>query len=307
MASFAMLAHCAADDEITSIPVGGGAEPAGASTSGSEPESMGPGDPGASAPTDPSDGDGGAPADDVDASPPPGGADAGPNKAAWFGAARCANSGLAFCDSFEAASIDTNRWTIEKNGSNTVTLDTTQHARGNKALKLHFVGNTNFQYAWLSTLKPFDQTPALQTHVFGRLFYKIDKVPTKAMHWTTIEVDGPLANGTNARLRYGGEYDNFMANYVTGAGEMGKFSKTAFPVNQWTCLEWEYEKSTNTMRLWSDETLISDAEVTDPKWIHPKYDKLYVGWQNYQPNLVVPMNVWVDDVAVNAARIGCTK
>ena len=299
-----MAAHCAADDEITSIPASAANDPAAASTTGTGGESMGAGDPGSSAPADE---DAAPPAVDDDAAAPPASADAGPNKAAWFGAARCANSGLAFCDSFEGASIDANRWTIEKNGSNTVSLDTAQHARGNKSLKLHFVGNTNFQYAWLSTLKPFDQTPALQTHVFGRLFYRIDKVPTKAMHWTTIEVDGPLANGTNARLRYGGEYDNFMANYVTGAGEMGKFSKTAFPVNAWTCIEWEYEKSTNTMRLWSDESLVADIEVTDPKWIHPKYDKLYVGWQNYQPNMVVPMNVWVDDIALNPTRIGCTK
>lgn len=262
-------------------------------------------DPGAGEPG-PEDDAGAPPGDEGDAAPPAN-VDAAANKSAWFGAARCANSGLAFCDSFEGASIDANKWTIAKNGSNTVTLDTTQHARGNKALKLHFTSNTNFQYAWLSTLKPFDQVPALQSHVFGRLFYKIDKLPTKAMHWTTIEVDGPLANGTNARLRYGGEYDNFMANYVTGAGEMGKFSKTPFPVDAWTCIEWEYVKATNTMRLWSDETLIADVEVSDPKWIHPKYDKLYVGWQNYQPNLVVPMNVWVDDVAVDDARIGCTK
>src|SRR4051794_23402258 len=96
IASLAVLAHCSADDEITSIPAASGDTPAVAATSGSEPTSMGPDDPGQGGPTD-----------DPDAGPTDGdamaadGGDAGPNKAAWFGAARCANSGLAFCDSFE--------------------------------------------------------------------------------------------------------------------------------------------------------------------------------------------------------------
>jgi len=67
-----------------------------------------------------------------DAAADAGAGDAGPNKAAWFGStSRCASSGLKFCDSFEEASLNTNVWTVEKDGSNTLTLDTSQHARGN--------------------------------------------------------------------------------------------------------------------------------------------------------------------------------
>jgi len=146
------------------------------------------------------------------------------------------------------------------------------------------------------------------THVFGRMFQKVEKLPTRKMHWTSIEMVGPLANGNNALLRFGGEYDNFMDNYVANGGETAKMSKTPVPINEWTCIEWEYDNSNDTMRMWSDEQLISDIEVvSDPNWVHPKYQKIYVGWQNYQPNLVVPMNVWIDDVAMDSQRIGCTK
>jgi hypothetical protein len=300
------LIHCSADPESSSLQGSGADAPAtdpNVQPTGEDPNS-GSEDPGA--PDDPDAGGLMAPPPDDDAGAPM--MDAGVDTTKWFGMARCMNSGLAFCDSFEAANINTATWTILKDGTNTVSLDTTQHARGNKSLKLHFTSSSNFQYAWLSTVKPFANTPALKTHVFGRLFYKIEKLPTRNMHWTTIEIDGPLPNGNNIRLREGGEYDNFMANYVFPTGEMGKIGKTPFPIAKWVCLEWEYEKATNTTRLWADEELITDTEVTnDPKWVHPTYEKLYVGWQNYQPNLVVPMSVWVDDVALDKTRIGCMK
>lgn len=293
MVGLTVIVACGAD---------GGSESTAPHTSGAPPTSAPNGSP--PAPDPAREGDA-SPAEEP--GPNDGGVDAeaGPNKAAWLGAARCANAGLAFCDSFEGAVVDGTKWTIENNGANTVSIDTQQKARGNKSLKLHLVGSTNFQYAWLSTTKVF---PALGAHVFGRMFYRVEKLPTKNMHWTTIEITGPLANGNTALLRYGGEYDNFMANYVANGGETAKFSKTPVPVATWTCLEWEYQQSNDTMRLWADETLIADVElVNDPKWVHPVYEKIYVGWQNYQPNLVVPMNVWVDEVALDGARIGCTK
>jgi hypothetical protein len=291
------LIHCSGDEQDSSLANAGKDPPATNGATGTNEPGTGNPDPGDASAPEPRDDDASAPM-----------ADGGVDTTKWFGAARCTGSGLAFCDSFEGAAIDTTHWTVEKDGANTATLDTTEHARGSKSLKLHFGSTDIFQYAWLSTQKPFDAVPALRTHVFGRLFYKVENVPTKNMHWTTIEIDGPAADGSLVHLRLGGEYDNFMANYVNGP-ETAKFSKTPFPTARWVCLEWEYDKAASAIRMWADEQLVSDIEVVgDPTWVHPKtYDKLYVGWQNYQPNLVVPMSVWVDDVAVNQTRIGCTK
>jgi hypothetical protein len=230
---------------------------------------------------------------------------AAPDTTKFYGAPRCATANVALCDSFEGNAIDTTRWTLEKNAANTIALDTARHARGNKSVRFQMLGADNFQYAWLGTTKAL---PKLQNHLFGRIFYRVGKLPTKNMHWTTIQVlgGGGLESGTT-RMRFGGLYDRFMTNYVPPATkESSSLSQTDFPVGKWTCLEWELERSSKTTRLWMDEVEITDV-ASKPEWIHPSYDKLNLGWQNYQPNLVVPMNVWMDEVALDDTRIGCEK
>jgi hypothetical protein len=109
-------------------------------------------------------------------------------------------------------------------------------------------------------------------------------------------------------MRYDGEYDNFIANYTTTQGnESAVRSKTPFPIAKWSCFEWEYERATNTVRFWIDEVPLADVSVTNPLWVQPPYDKVNLGWQNYQANLAAPMDVWMDEVALDGARIGCVK
>ena len=292
----AALVHCSSEE------VGEVAPDAGVEAGDPLPDS-------GAAPIDPQqiDEDGGPPASDS-ATPAPM-PDAGPNApdaAAFYGAPRCATANVVLCDAFEGATIDATKWMQEKNGANTIALDTQHHARGQKSVRFHMVGTGTFQYAWLGDTKVF---PQLKDHLFGRIFYMLEKVPTKAMHWTTIEAGGQLPGKTyGARMRYGGEYDNFIANYTTTQGqESAVRSKTPFPIATWSCFEWEYERATNTVRFWIDEVPLADVSVTNAVWVQPPYDKVNLGWQNYQANAAAPMNVWMDEVALDGARIGCVK
>ncbi len=268
-------------------------------------------DSGAAAPDPSSEGDDGSPppATPTDDAAPPS-VDAGapaPDAAAFYGSARCGSSGALLCDSFEGNAVDTTKWTLESNAANTISIDTTHHARGAKSVRFHMQGTGTYQYAWLGDTKVF---PQLKDHVFGRIFYMVQKLPTKNMHWTTIEASGgPLPGKTyGAKMRYGGEYDNFIANYTTTQGvESAVRSTTAFPIARWACFEWEYDRANSVVRFWMDEVPVSDVSVTNTSWIQPAYDKINLGWQNYQANLAAPMDVWMDEVALDSSRIGCVK
>jgi hypothetical protein len=293
-AAFA-LAHCAGEDGAPSIP----SEPE--VEAGAQPESDA-----ASPPELPPDTDGAVPAPPDDAGPMTDARASLPDAAAFYGAARCANAGVALCDAFEGTAIDATKWSLEKNGLNTISLDSTHHARGQKSVRFHMVGTGTFQYAWLGDTKVF---PLLKDHLFGRMFYMLEKLPTKNMHWTTIQAGGQLPGKTyGALMRYGGEYDNFIANYTTTQGvESAVKSKTAFPIAKWSCFEWEYQRATDTVRFWIDEVPLADVSVTNAVWVQPPYDKVNLGWQNYQANAAAPMDVWMDEVALDGARIGCVK
>ena len=84
--------------------------------------------------------------------------------------------------------------------------------------------------------------------------------------------------------------------------------------NTWHCFEFEIDGTTPIMRVWMDGTeapqLLLDATATsgiDDRWMRDmpgwKPNITNFGFGNGYP--VNSLNVWLDDIAISATRIGC--
>jgi hypothetical protein len=86
------------------------------------------------------------------------------------------------------------------------------------------------------------------------------------------------------------------------------------PSGAWTCFEWHFVREADTMELYMDGAPIDDMTVvgqgqgcighdTGDNWYAPIFDTMRLGWEHYQ--MTIAHEVWIDDVAMDDARIGC--
>ncbi len=256
-----------------------------------------------------------------------GGSDAGPdggggrdysaNKAAFFGASRCAGAGLGLCDDFESGTLDKTTWSVV--GTAPV-IDGLQHARGTKALHITMNGNG------ASYIKETKTFPAAKNTYWGRVFVWFDALPVAPMtysHWTfgaatgtgvqgEIRLSGQLQNGAN---HFGVGTDSGQS--ATGTGDWTSSDKDpanaplAVPTKQWVCIEWLHKGDTNETKFYWDAVEHASLATTTTKhggnanpFILPQFTAMWVGWQEYQPS-TEKFEMWLDEVAVDATRIGC--
>ena len=77
-------------------------------------------------------------------------------------------------------------------------------------------------------------------------------------------------------------------------------------------MEWEYNGMNDEMHYWLESQEVADLAVlqkgdgcTGPNlWKAPTYEKVSLGWYNAQAS-PVPIEMWMDDVAIDTNRIGC--
>ncbi len=266
--------------------------------------------------------DGGAPVTDagtpLDAVAPDGGRDFTSDRSKFFGAARCAGSGLQLCDSFESGTLDTATWTAV--GTAPV-IDGVQHARGTKALHIKRVGGG------VSYLKESKTFPATKNTYFGRMFVWFKSLPTAPgmtySHWSIAAATG---TGVRGEIRISGQMQNTLNHFgvgtdnrvdPAGTGDWTNSDKDpnkaplAVPLNQWLCIEWMHKGDTNETRFFWDAvehpSLYTSSTVhggnANP-YILPQFKDVWVGWAEYQTSTET-FEMWVDEIAIDHARIGC--
>jgi hypothetical protein len=281
-----------------SVAGGGGATDAGSGGAGS-------GAAGASG------GDGGVAGADGGAAGADGGAvDAG-------GGNPCATA--IFCDDFEsytAGGAPKGPWKVTTN-QGTLSVDTTHAHSGKNAVHALTTGAQAYESAYMGLVgKPVFPVP--NNGFFGRMLMYATQAPADVVHWTIIQGEGPVPgqNITNAVYRYGGQYNlRFMANYDSGPAKSDCWhhSKTTIPLNRWACVEWQFDGPTSTLRFWLDGQPVDDLTVvgkgdgciahdTMDNWYAPTFNAVRLGWEHYQQG---PGEVWIDDVAIDAKRVGC--
>jgi len=114
-----------------------------------------------------------------------------------------------------------------------------------------------------------------------------------------------------------------MANYETNMGvstDCYTHSATRMPTKTWACVEWRFAVASNEEQLWLNGREVTDLHVIDRpttagsgclgngvngEWLAPPaFTTLHLGWEQYQQN-GIDTNLWVDDVVISTARVGC--
>ncbi|HEX6277512.1 MAG TPA: hypothetical protein VFZ53_30925, partial [Polyangiaceae bacterium] len=235
------------------------------------------------------------------------------NRDEFFGASRC-GTGLDLCDDFEAATVNTTRWRVQGPAP---TIDSTRAARGMRSV--HFQTTDN----GLSLLHTTAIFPATNNTYWGRVFVYFDTMPT-APEWAHWSIAAAVGGGNDAEIRVGGQYDNTENRFGVGTdhGPTGDWtildedSGDAVPVDTWICVEWLHKGDTDETRFYWDGVELpslrtSATEHGGPstqQYLLPEFESVYVGWWLYQPETMPEeFDVWIDEVAFDGERIGCSR
>lgn len=226
----------------------------------------------------------------------------------------------AFCDDFErydAGSPPRAPWTTSVQGG-AVTVDVTRAHSGNKSVRVTTDGQMAYRRAYFSVGAPF--FPVAGNAFYGRMWVYLAAAPSMTTHWTNISGEG-MASFNNqsfaAYVRYGGQVmKRLMANYdsQTFSSDCWQHSQTTFPEARWACMEWHFDGPNERMEFWLDGAQVSALTVNhrgqgcianglSGQWVMPTFSTLRLGWEHYQTS--IPIQLWVDDVALGPQRVGC--
>lgn len=239
------------------------------------------------------------------------------DRAAFFGAPRC-NGSFLLCEDFESespgAKADPTLW---QTADQRIVVDDTRAARGTRSLKV--TTNSSEGTHFIRTSKFLASAP--DKH-WGRLFFWVDTRPTKFSHWTVIEATGVHPMGGTARIRFGGIHvpnveNRLDFNYDIWGGRPANFHEVGYELNgqdtkdgMWHCLEWSFDIPGRDARLFRDgteETKLHASKVIDGITLDfPKLDGLNIGMSIYQDIGGDSWKVWIDEIAVDDKRIGCS-
>jgi len=265
-----------------------------------------------------------------------GGTDAGKGGSTGTGGASACATAL-LCDDFESYALGAapgGKWGNNQSGG-TVAVDGTHVHSGAKAVKMSAATATGYRSVML-TLKSMSVLPVTGGVVYGRMWFWLDSAPTTSVHWTFVDGSGPVPGQSySAVYRYGGQTpltsgttflgSQLMANYDTpdsyNTPAVGPSSDCwlhanteVVPVTTWTCAEWMFDTTHNTMRFWQSGTELTDLAMTGTgqgcvhqpatfEWLAPTVEEIDVGWESYQADGA--RNMWIDDVGIGTQRLGC--
>jgi len=235
------------------------------------------------------------------------------------GASLCASSTFALCEDFEGTSIDTTRWQKQQSTGSTVAIDTTRAARGAHSAHFHTEDNG------LSLIHESETFPAPNNTYYVRVFAWFDTLPTEP-DWAHWSISGAQADADEFEVRVGGQFDPQKNKNLFGVGTdhgpTGDWTNLdeddgaqPVPVKSWICIEWMHKGDTNETKFWWDgvehpslRTTESMHGGTSDPYTLPQFDQMWVGWWLYQAGTNPDhFDVWLDEVAVDYARIGCDK
>jgi hypothetical protein len=254
--------------------------------------------------------------------------------AAGTGSAACA--GALFCDDFESYTTGQAPgapWSRQVSSGSTAAIDTAQARSGTKSVKFVAAAGSGSKTAFIR-LMASSALPVTPNVFYGRMMFRLEAAPTGDVHWTFLQGSGLLAGQSyHALYRYGGQHpvmngstfvgSQLMANYETPDSYQGTgpksdcwkhANKTVVPQGKWSCAEWQFEGTSNTMRFWLDGVAVDALTVmgtgegcgNQPAsyvWTAPTFDRMDFGWESYQQDSA--RTIWIDDVVLSRSKVGC--
>lgn len=230
------------------------------------------------------------------------------------GESRC-SSEFVVCESFESTSPGDlpSGWSLSGYGTRTVEVTDAASARGERSLAI----DVESQGAIVGMLRLNDVGLLASAH-FGRMFYRIEGPGvSEFIHFDVLEAVGPWMGHENG-VRFastgtgvGNQQSNWswiynVQPFGSGAGpEFGtEGDRSAHPVvDEWMCLEWEFDSSEQTATYYHDGSVIDYLVIDQEQSEIPVFSEIGVGFQKFQQTGA--LRVWLDEVALNTTRIGC--
>jgi len=225
--------------------------------------------------------------------------DAGPDAATVGpeagGPSLCASANLLFCDGFENGLA---QWAADDVGGKSQP-DGAHAFRGKQSL--HATVDAIAQTSTVNARQQHNQP--WPSDVFVRVFlYQPTPMPPSTYDFVELVEGVPPYPGVELR----GQPPDDLAATAFAAPNMDWASTTALPLGQWVCLEMEMDANTATFRAWLNDAPVADMTQTFTTLV-PTYGILKVGLAYYQAAAQGKTELWIDEVAVDAVRIGCAK
>jgi uncharacterized protein YceK len=220
------------------------------------------------------------------------------------------------CESFEGTAVGAlpAGWARRSGyGGKSMAVAADDSARGGHALKIEG-GLNGSQF-----LEYKNNLGALATSHWGRIFFKV-KTPAPwpsagVLHGDIVQHLGPHPGGGTNGVRWGIVENTQMKfqwiyNVQPSQGEPEFGDGTNYNYSwpgTWQCLEWRYDQPSQQGALWIDGNQIPIQVGKSHIPEIPVFTSLGVGWANYQNAPGEGFVVWIDEVAFDAARIGCDR
>jgi hypothetical protein len=216
-------------------------------------------------------------------------------------------TGVLLCDGFESGTIDPVIWDQSTTTTvGTVTPDNTRAHRGAWSLHLHTSAITSGGTAIATVGENHTFTSAGQTF-FVRAYYYFPSGTASTAVATLLDASQTSGAGDDVSLAIDHDalsmYDGFAAGAYTAS------TTPLVPLDAWTCVEWEVDTGTpNQMHAWVNGTQVTQLDLMEATTGTPQIGGLDVGLGIYPPNAsTAALDVWLDDVIVDRARIGCAR
>ncbi len=245
----------------------------------------------------PSDGDSSAPSDEG------AGDDVAGGDTDDDGSASACPADYYLCDDFEVG-LDSGQWARLTTDGATIRVSGAAARSGNGGLELALPMADGAR----AFVQPREIFPLPDNRVHVR-FYLSTTPEVAWMHTAILAIAGDL----DGRAYYGLHANNGRLNSrydstaVTEHGGLRKTGSHELPVDAWMCVELFVDGGSNSMRVWIDGIEDDAMRVTqggDPRWLAPTFDTLDLGFQTFQATSA-PLRVFIDDLAIGPARIGC--
>ncbi|HSZ81283.1 MAG TPA: hydrolase [Polyangia bacterium] len=227
---------------------------------------------------------------------------------------------LALCDDFEHAAVggppDPTKWTVgapDVTGTGALAVDDAQHHSGARSVKVTGQGGYSNHIFFTNA----DVIATLGPVVWGRFYVRLSDALGDG-HVTFLAMKDTSDGGKHLRL--GGQSQILMWNRESDDATLPDLSPAGIalseplPTGRWLCVELTVDEGAGTMQTWVDGAEIAglhlDATPTpdvDDQWLRradwrPALADFALGWESYAGQA---MTLWFDDVALDAARIGC--
>jgi len=229
------------------------------------------------------------------------------------GPSLCAGSKYLVCEDFEATAVGgvPTGWT--KHGDATVQAD--QAARGSHALKIGAAAS--------GERRIYADAAKLGSGHWGRVFYKVQVPAAKppsgnVIHSTLVAFQGNGPKNGNSEYRVvdtvedsNGKHQFLWNVQPSSVGEFGKGSSYDWTYDgNWHCAEWHVDGPTQSYHFYVDGKEVTQIALDNGAGnysgtdIPSAFSQAHIGWNNYQsasPGFVA----WMDEIAMDATRIGC--